>query len=360
MKLLRIAFIAVVLSCFTGIPYFKSIAQTPENALVYPGDSWETLTDPEASGWSEADLQKAAAFASTLNTAGYIVIHKGKIVQEWGDTQRNYKCHSVRKSFLSALYGIHVDQGNIDLNATLADLKIDDNPPSLTDEEKQATVEMLLKARSGVYHPALYETKSMAAKRPKRHSHAPGTFWYYNNWDFNALGSIFEQTIGSSIFEEYNRLIAGPIDMENFDPERDTEYYTGEASEHPAYLFEMNARDMARFGLLFARNGKWKNKQIIPASWVKASTTSYSDAGPKGGYGYLWWIAQEGKHFGGDIQAPEGLYTARGKGGQVIAVIPDMDFVLVHRVNTFKRGNSVSYHDVGQLLIKVLDAYKGT
>lgn len=349
--------VLVVLLWGLGSEY--TLAQEQEE-LHYPGERWETLSNLEASGWSEVGLQAAAEFASTLNTAGYVVIHKGKIVQEWGDTERNFKCHSTRKSFLSTLYGIHVAQGNIQLAATLEGLGIDDNPPSLTPEEKQATVEMLLKARSGIYHPALYETKSMAAKRPERHSHAPGTFWYYNNWDFNALGTIFEQEVGASIFDEFDRLIARPIGMENFDPERDCEYYRGDASEHPAYLFEMNARDMARFGLLFARNGKWKDQQIVPASWVEASTTSYSDAGAKGGYGYLWWVAVDGTHFGGSVEAPEGLYTARGKGGQVIAVIPDMDFVLVHRVNTFKRGNSVSYNKVGQLLTKVLAAYKGT
>ncbi len=62
------------------------------------------------------------------------------------------------------------------LSSTLGDLGIDDNAPSLTDIEKKATVVDLLKARSGVYHPALYETKGREAKRPKRGSHAPGTF----------------------------------------------------------------------------------------------------------------------------------------------------------------------------------------
>lgn len=72
----------------------------------------------------------------------------------------------------------------------MAELGIDDNEPRLTDEEKRATVHDLLKARSGVYHPALYETARMKEKRPPRHSHASGTFWYYNNWDFNVLGTI--------------------------------------------------------------------------------------------------------------------------------------------------------------------------
>jgi CubicO group peptidase (beta-lactamase class C family) len=53
--------------------------------------------------------------------------------------------------------------------------------------------------------------------RPKRHSLAPGTFWYYNNWDLNALGKIFEQETGTRIFEEFDQRIAGPLQMEDFD-----------------------------------------------------------------------------------------------------------------------------------------------
>ena len=72
----------------------------------------------------------------------------------------------MRKSLLSALIGIAVAERKIPLDGKLAQLDIDDNAPSLTDVEKQATVRMLLEARSGIYHPALYETPAMAKRRP--------------------------------------------------------------------------------------------------------------------------------------------------------------------------------------------------
>src|SRR5207247_606298 len=83
------------------------------------------------------------------------------------------------------------------------ELGIDDSEPSLTPEEKKATLGDLLKARSGVYHPALYETPGMKAARPRRSSHAHGTFWYYNNWDFNVLGTVFERQTKNSLFREF-------------------------------------------------------------------------------------------------------------------------------------------------------------
>jgi CubicO group peptidase (beta-lactamase class C family) len=94
-----------------------------------------------------------------------------------GHTAAKTPLASVRKSLLSALIGNAVARGEIDLKATIGNLGIDDNEPSLTAEEKTATVRDLLKARSGVYHAALFETPSMAAQRPPRHSHPPGTFW---------------------------------------------------------------------------------------------------------------------------------------------------------------------------------------
>ena len=97
------------------------------------------------------------------------------------------KISSMRKSLLSALFGIYAPLTHFDLDASLGSLGIDDDPP-LTTEEKQATVRMLLEARSGVYHGYVAGTPAMREGWPKRGSHSPGSFWYYNNWDFNALG----------------------------------------------------------------------------------------------------------------------------------------------------------------------------
>ena len=116
-----------------------------------------------------------------------------------GDVATKSNLHSIRKSLLSALIGIAVDERKIDLGATMESLGIDDNEPGLTPTEKTATVGDLLKARSGIYHAALYETPGMARRRPARGSHAPGTFWHYNNWDFNALGTIYERATGDWI-----------------------------------------------------------------------------------------------------------------------------------------------------------------
>ncbi len=199
----------------------------------------------------------------------------------------------------------------------------------------------------------------MKALKPERHSNKPGTFWYYNNWDFNTLGTIFEQQTKKDIFDAFKSDIADLIQMEDYIPEDGMRGRVPE-SIHTAYHFRMTARDMARFGLLMLRKGRWNGKQIIPEDWVEESTRPYSDARLYGSdaYGYMWWVAEDGhryKHMPG-VNLTQGTYSARGYGGHYIFVIPDYNMVVVHRVNTYIPGNFVSGRDVGNLLKLIFEA----
>jgi CubicO group peptidase (beta-lactamase class C family) len=352
-RALAAAVVALVLILSATARGRSTLVESP-----FPGHQWQRHASPEAAGWSSARLREAWDYAKTIKTVAVMVVADGRIVDEWGETSTRYNIHSIRKSLLSALYGIHVQDGEIDLSKTLADLGIDDNAPSLTPLEKSATLRDVIKARSGVYHPALYETASMAAARPPRGSHAPGTFWYYNNWDFNVLGTIFERLTKTNLFREFKARIADPIGMEDFRLD-DTQYVGGADSVYPAYPFRLTARDMARFGLLFLRNGRWQWRQVVPEGWIKESVTSYSDAGDGGGYGYMWWVATNGKHLVG-VDLPDGSYSARGAGGHYILVVPKFDLVIVHRVNTDIPGQSVSGKEFGELVKRILAARTST
>lgn len=325
----------------------------------YPEIHWSREENPEDAGWSLEKLAKAKQYSESIGSAAVMIIDDGRIISEWGETTRKFNVHSIRKSFLSALYGIAVAKGSIELKSTLEELGIDDNDPPLTPIEKQARVVDLLKARSGIYHPALYETQGMKLRKPQRGSHPPRSFWYYNNWDFNVLGTIYETQTGSSLFQSFNDLIAIPLQMEDFSL-ADTQYIRGPDSIHPAYPFRMTARDMARFGLLYLRGGVWKGKQIIPASWVQESTTAYSIAEGDvdygfSGYGYLWWVAVNGNHLP-NVELEDGSFSARGAGGHFIVVIPSLNVVVVHRVNTDIKGKGVGSKQFGELLHLILQA----
>jgi len=308
----------------------------PIKSEVFPGKSWPSISSQATARWSKEKLTAAHAYADSIHSSAVMIVQGGELVDEWGDIDRKIDSYSVRKSLISSLYGIYSDEGVIDINETLEQLGIDDSPDPLTKAEKQARVVDLLRARSGVYHNVDFDTELMKKNRPPRGSHTPGTYWYYNNWDFNVVGAIFEKKTGMKMGDAFYQRIAKPIGMEDFQP-GDVFYFGGPLSIYPAYHFEITARDMARFGLLYLRHGRWNGKQIVPEDWVKKSThaSEMVQAGPLGdvgGYEYLWWVEYGGIHF------PEathpGDFSARGANGHYILVIPTLDLVIVNRTDT--------------------------
>jgi CubicO group peptidase (beta-lactamase class C family) len=339
---------ALALALVTGV----ALAQTGDPE--YPGQTWKK-SDPESLGWSRDGLRAADEFAKSIRSDAYLVIHKGQVVHEYGEVAKATNLHSVRKSVLSILTGIHADKGVVDLEKTVGALGLDDKD-GLSVTEKKATVRHLLQARSGVYHPAAYETTDMAAQRPPRGSHPPGHHWYYNNWDFNALGTIFKGFTGKSVFDSLANDLAGPLQFEDFSSFFDTKWvYERMLSQYPAYEIRLSARDLGRVGLLMARRGRWKDQRIVSESWVTESTSSYSTAGPGIGYGYLWWVGIDGWHFGQKF--PNSVFSARGYFGQFLVIDQARDLVIVHRVNSDKstRAN-IGNRAFGELLGKILSA----
>jgi CubicO group peptidase (beta-lactamase class C family) len=316
----------------------------------FPQAEWDHVA-PEAAGWSKDKLAKAEAWSQSMGSIAVMIVHHGAVVAEWGDTAKKTPLASVRKSVLSALIGNAVERGEINLSQPIGALGIDDNEPSLTTEEKSASVRDLLTARSGIYHAALYESRGMAAARPPRLSHKPGTFWYYNNWDFNALGAIYERAARSSIFDAFEREIARPLGMQDYRPS-DGRYVTGAASVYPAYPINMSARDLARFALLYLRKGRWQDRQIVPTHWVAESTQAYSHSESGSGYGYLWWTGP--RTVQPTVHLPENSFFAAGAGGQYAFVIPNYDLIIVRR--GVHRDETPNPRVIGRLLWLVLDA----
>lgn len=296
-----------------------------------PGARWEVAgTD----GWSADLLARAQAYSERLGSTAVMIAQRGSAVAQWGDVTRKSPIASVRKSLASALYGIAIEERKIRLDATLAELGIDDKQP-LSFAEKQAAIADLLMTCSGVYHPVDHQPVALAGPLPARGSHQPGTYFYYNNWDFNALGTIYERHTGEGIYESFKRRIADAIGMEDF-VLSDGVWGSGKVSNHRNYSFVMSARDLARFGVLYAQGGAWNGRQIVPSPWVELSTRAHAavklPAFPGRGYGYMWWT-----RFGGDfapsLKTPESMFFAYGIGAQFLFVLPAHGLVIVHTVD---------------------------
>jgi len=207
---------------------------------IFPGDEWSVVMDPATAGFDVQALSELSAATAAGNTQSMIVIKGGEIVFSFGDVALSKDAYvaSVRKSILSMMYGDWVQRGIIDLDATLETLGIDDLQ-GLSEREKSTTLRHLISARSGVYHPAS-NFSGVTEDGPKRGDHGPGEYYWYNNWDFNAAGGIYEQLTGSDIYEAFDDQLAKPLGLQDFDLASHLENgKTGnlERSKFPAYHY---------------------------------------------------------------------------------------------------------------------------
>jgi CubicO group peptidase (beta-lactamase class C family) len=314
---------------------------------IWPSTHSAKADDPAALGWSMEKLQKAEEYTRTYAPTAVMIAQDGKVIASWGDIAHKVNVRSVRKSLLSALYGIGVAEGHIRLDQTMGELGIDDRAPALTETEKQATIRDLLMSRSGTYHAAAYEAPDAKAKRPPRGSHPPGSYWYYNNWDFNALGFIYQKLVDNNVYHAFEERIAKPIGMEDFSAD-DGKFVFEASSDYPAYTFRLTARDLARFGWLFLNHGMWSGAQIVPADWVDEATRPWSHTDGLLDYGYLWWVVSAG--VADRYPGFAGSYWALGHGGQALAVIPALRLVAVQLVDVREGGERIGSREFGELL----------
>jgi len=337
-----------VIVCVLHAKPTSSVGQSTESRV--PGETWMRFANVEDAGFNGTQLEAARIRWESLPSSAFLVIADGAVVAAWGDVDRRFMCHSVRKSFLTALYGIYWDRGEIELNKTLADLGIDDQPDPLLETERRARILDLLKARSGVFHPAAYAGRTDS--RP-RGSEGPGRYFAYNNWDFNTAATILMRETGADVFEAFDEHFGRPLGMEDWRVSDGYYHYERDKSIYPAYPFRMSARDAARFGLLYARDGMWSNERILSEHWVRRSSALYSIDSDVMGYGFMWWVMREPRF------ARHGMFAALGVGNQMIAVLPKSDMVIVNRANTYE-GESTPLPALAELIEQVLEARSGT
>jgi CubicO group peptidase (beta-lactamase class C family) len=323
-----------------------SLAGSPR----FPGESWQQYATPEEAGWSTTRLDAARRYMEEIGSAAVLVVHDGAVVASWGEVERRFPIHSIAATLLSSLYGIQVDAGSIDPEATLAALEIDDVDPELDARHKQASILDLLTGSSGIPHAAVDETPRMKLQRT-RYQASPGRVPYVGAWDRNALLTIFEQATGASMFDELAARIAAPIGMQDFRA-RDGDYlYIAPVSVHPAYPLRMSARDLARFGHLVLHGGAWSGRQIVPEAWIAESTRAHRRAPDGTGFGYQWTVATNPR------LASYGHVAAR-TAGHSVDVLPVLGLVVVQRSDTF-RGHVVGERERVTLLQRIIAARTG-
>jgi CubicO group peptidase (beta-lactamase class C family) len=298
---------------------------------AFPAAGWADV-EAAAAGFDPAALARFTERLRGLTTTSFMVVSGGRVAYRYGDVAEVSYLASTRKSILSLLYGPHVAAGRIDLSLTLEQLGIDD-VQGLLPEERQATIRDILTSRSGVYAPA-GSPGGDDAGTPARGAHAPGTYFHYNNWDFNVAGAIFEQLTGIAVHDALRDQLAIPLGFEDFDRTRQRMLGYPDRSRFLAYHMFLSGRDMARVGLLALRGGRWAGQQVVPQDWVRDSIAPHVRpedmqgrfAGRGMGYGYYWWLPMPS-----DAPEWQGAFLASGHYGQFILGLPRLDLLMVHR-----------------------------
>lgn len=338
---------------------FQQQAESSEPAFVFPGESWERIANPGLAGYSARGLEEVIEYTKTIDTTGLMVVVGGKALLEYGNLEELSYLASVRKSVLAILYGKYVTDGTIRLNTTLEELGITDHG-ELLEIEKKATIEHLITATSGIYHPASNSGDS-TADAPPRGSVQPGEYFLYNNWDFNCAGYIFERLTHQVIYDALERDLAIPLVMQDFDRLNQRKSGNLTRSIYPAYHIWLSTRDMARIGYLMLREGNWAGRQIVPARWVlrissvntpleKMNPAPYREG--SFGYGTMWWVWD-----GPQTAAPyEGAYTARGAYGQYITILPALDMVIAHKTAVPAKERSVTWSEYMGIIERLVSA----
>ena len=277
-----------------------------------------------------------------------VVIYKGYVVAEFGDTTWADPTYSVAKSMMSTVAAIAVRDGKLPsldqpVGASVKDGGYD------SPRNAQVTWKMHLQQETewegnmfGKKDDFVGAEAFGDGERKPRELKRPGTFYEYNDVRINRLGMSLLQTFRKPVPEVFRDEVMDVIGASNswkWVPYHNS-YVTIDGKKMPSVSggtrwgggVWINSWDMARFGYLWLRGGKWGDKQVLPPAYVKAAVAPSAN-GPD--YGYLWWLNTAGKNYPG---LPANVYGARGAGSNTILISPDHDLVVVWRWHAGNEG----------------------
>jgi CubicO group peptidase (beta-lactamase class C family) len=278
-----------------------------------------------------------------------LVIYKGYVVADFGDTSAVDPTYSVAKSMMASVAGIGVRDGRITIDAPVGRTVTDGGYDSA--QNAKVTWKMHLQQESewegelfGKRHDFVGRAAFGEGERTPRALQAPGTFYEYNDVRMNRLGLSLLRTFKTPVPEVFRTEVMDPIGASTtwkWVPYANS-WVDVDGTRMPSVSggtrwgggMWIHAYDMARFGYLWLRGGAWAGRQILPPAFVTAALTP-SAHGPD--YGHLWWLNRQGKNYPG---LPTTAYGARGAGGNTITIVPDRDLVVVLR---WHQGNEAEF-----------------
>jgi CubicO group peptidase (beta-lactamase class C family) len=357
---------------------FVAAAPAAQQAPYYPPAGAWAKKAPAELGLDPAKLQEAVAYAQSHETkremdfsdqerifgtllgsvpnirahTNGVVIYKGYVVAEFGDTTWADPTYSVAKSMLSTVAAIAVRDGkltNLDerVGTTIKDGGYDSPRNSQItwknhlNQESEWEGTMWGKPDNFIGHEAFGEGEMKPREQLK-----PGTYYEYNDVRINRLALSLLRTFQKPVPDVFRDEVMNPIGASN--TWRWIPYHNSFVEMNGRKMASVsggtrwgggvwiNAMDMARFGYLWLRGGKWGDKQILPPAYVKAAVIP-STVPNSPDYGYLWWLNTRQKNYPG---LPANAFGAKGAGSNTIVILPDQDLVVVWR---WHAGNEAEF-----------------
>ncbi|MCB0630441.1 MAG: serine hydrolase [Saprospiraceae bacterium] len=342
--------------------------------------------DPAAISWPDGDLvpemklpddidpkalQAASDWAFDREspeqvTLSLLIVHKGQIIHEryapGVNMSTKTRTWSTAKSIAVTLMGMLADQGKLALDEPLGlDWLPKERAPE-NDPRNEITLRHVLNMSSGLYtvdnRRMEYATGSGLSYWAGASSvngalnrgliRRPGTFWDYENYD-TILGVLaMKKALGDekTYLEFPRRALFDKIGMRNTFTSVDR--FGDFIMSSQVYT---NARDLARFGLLYLQNGVWNGERLLSEDWIKFARTPAPATAERGNfYGGQWWLVPDDR-----TDVPKDAYSTAGNRGQYVIVVPSHDLVIVRRGLDYGRQG----FDRWDLLREVVKAVDG-
>ncbi len=317
--------------------------------------------DPARIPWPDGDLVESTALPSHIDesrlqaasdwafdrdtpeqdTLSLLIVHDGNLIHEryadGVDMMTRTRTWSTAKSIAATLIGILVDGGKLELDDPLPIEWLPEIGSAEHDPRSAITLRHVLNMSSGLNpidnNGYEYATGSglsywtgRSSTEQMRHPgllREPGTYWDYENYDTLRAVYAMKLALGEEAYHEFpRRALFDRIGMRNTLVGMD---------RFGDFIFSSqiytNARDLARFGLLYLNDGVWNGERLISREWidfVRTPAPALSDLGNY--YGGQFWLVPDDR-----TDVPSDAYTTRGNRGQYVTIVPSHDLVIVRR-----------------------------
>jgi CubicO group peptidase (beta-lactamase class C family) len=298
--------------------------------------------------FDDAALAELSTYAGETGSNCLLVQRGGEVVYEQyyngTNAETQQEIFSASKSVSSTLVGIAEKEGHLQIDEPASKYI----PQWQGTPSESVTIRDLLSNISGRYQDNQSDYVQMAARAPNKtefsinlsQQHPPGTFWEYNNAAIQTLEAVLENATGEDVEEFAKSRLFEPLGMKST-------IFRDNAGNPLTFMgVQASCRDLASFGQFALQQGEWNGEKLVEDDWFAQATSPSSELNHA--YGFLWWLNRPGLvklPVVGERQgplwksAPEDSFAALGLGGQIVAVFPDEQLVVIRLASG--RGGTV-------------------